>query len=93
MKTYKEIRTLGFFDMRALCIRQNWCTHMGNEEYGALLERADADNLTTEDIVWLTERICEASDMHPGCYTAEEFFDHVAFEILDACRVVLVREN
>ena len=93
MSNYKEIRRLGCCDMRALCIKHDWCTHMDNDEYRVLLDRAECDNLTTEDIVWLANTICNASDIPGGMRMRDEFFEFVAFEILDACSTVLVKKN
>lgn len=68
MNRYKEIRTLTAYNLRALCIRQNWYTRGDNAEYEHLLYDL-ADNkphLTTEDIIEIAEDIAAHSSLQDG---------------------------
>lgn len=59
MNSYKEIRTLTAYNLRELCIRQNWYTRGDNAEYEHLLYdlAASKPHLTTEDIIEIAEDI------------------------------------
>lgn len=68
MNRYKEIRTLTAYNLRALCIRQNWYTVGDNAEYEHLLyDLADSKpHLTTQDIIEIAEDIAAHSDLQDG---------------------------
>ena len=68
MNRYKEIRTLTAYNLRALCIRQNWYTRGDNAEYEHLLyDLADSKpNLTTQDIIEIAEDIAAHSHLQDG---------------------------
>lgn len=68
MSSYKEIRTLTAYNLRELCIRQNWYTCGDNAEYEHLLyDLADSKpHLTTQDIINIAEDIAVHSDLKDG---------------------------
>ena len=68
MSSYKEIRTLTAYSLRALCIRQNWYTRGDNAEYEHLLyDLADSKpNLPTQDIIEIAEDIAAHSHLQDG---------------------------
>ena len=84
MSSYKEIRTLTAYSLRALCIRQNWYTGGDNAEYKHLLyDLADSKlHLTTEDIIKIAEDIAAHSNLQDG-YDIEG----IAWEVNRACNV------
>ncbi len=84
MSNYKEIRTLSAYNLRELCIRQNWYTGGDNAEYEHLLYDL-ADNkthLTTEDIIKIAEDSAAHSTLRDG-YDIEG----IAWEVNRACNV------
>lgn len=84
MSSYKEIRTLTAYSLRALCIRQNWYTRGDNAEYEHLLyDLADSKlHLTTEDIIEIAEDIAAHSNLQDGYDVAG-----IAWEVNRACNV------
>lgn len=84
MNRYIEIRHLTAYDLRGLCIRQNWYTGGGNAEYEHLLyDLADSKpHLTTEDIIEIAEDIAAHSTLRDG-YNIEG----IAWEVNRICNV------
>ena len=84
MNRYKEIRTLTAYNLRSLCIRQNWYTCGDNAEYEHLLyDLADSKpHLTTEDIIEIAEDIAAHSNLQ-NSYDIEG----IAWEVNRACNV------
>ena len=84
MDRYKEVRTLTAYNLRELCIRQNWYTCGDNAEYEHLLYdlAASKSHLTTEDIIEIAEDIAAHSALR-------EFYDigGIAWEVNRACNV------
>ena len=62
---YKEVRVLGAMQLRGLCIEKDWYTKGTNREYSALLEMANRENITTDDIVEMATDIMEHSEINP----------------------------
>ena len=87
MNRYKEIRTLTAYNLRALCIRQNWYTRGDNAEYEHLLYdlAGGKPHLTTEDIIEIAEDIAA----HSAPSDFRECFDigGIAWEVNRACNV------
>lgn len=92
MNRYKEIRTLTAYNLRELCIRQNWYTCGDNDEYEHLLYdlAANKPNLTTEDIIEIAEDIVAHSDPRDlrECYD----IGGIAWEVNRACNVSFVEQ-
>lgn len=84
MSRYIEIRHLTAYDLRGLCIRQNWYTGGDNAEYEHLLyDLADSKpHLTTEDIIEIAEDIAAHSTLRDG-YDIEG----IAWEVNRICNV------
>ena len=84
MNRYIEIRHLTAYDLRGLCIRQNWYTGGDNAEYEHLLyDLADSKpHLTTEDIIEIAEDIAAHSPLRDG-YNIEG----IAWEVNRICNV------
>ena len=84
MNRYIEIRHLTAYDLRGLCIRQNWYTGGDNAEYEHLLyDIADSKpHLTTEDIIEIAEDIAAHSALRDG-YNIEG----IAWEVNRICNV------
>lgn len=89
MNRYKEIRTLTAYNLRALCIRQNWYTRGDNAEYEHLLyDLADSKpHLTTQDIIEIAEDIAAHSHLQDGYDVAG-----IAWEVNRACNVSFERQ-
>jgi hypothetical protein len=87
MSSYKEIRTLTAYNLRELCIRQNWYTCGDNAEYEHLLYdlAGGKPHLTTEDIIEIAEDIAA----HSAPSDFRECFDigGIAWEVNRACNV------
>ena len=58
---YKEVRRLGADSLRMLCIARSWYTLGNNEEYSNLLDMANREHITTDDIVEIATDIIEHS--------------------------------
>lgn len=63
----KEIRTLSAFDLRNLCIRQNWFTKATNPEYDRFLTRTrkrngDYIHMTADRLLTLALEVQQYSD-------------------------------
>ena len=84
MNRYIEIRHLTAYDLRGLCIRQNWYTGGDNAEYEHLLyDLADSKpHLTTEDIIEIAEDIAAHSTLRDGYNT-----ERIAWEVNRICNV------
>ena len=84
---YKEIRTLTAYNLRELCIRQNWYTYGDNAEYEHLLYdlAANKPNLTTEDIIEIAEDI--AAHSAPSGFLELYDIGGIAWEVNRACNV------
>lgn len=84
---YKEIRTLTAYNLRELCIRQNWYTYGDNAEYEHLLYdlTASKSHLTTEDIIEIAEDIAA----HSAPSDLREYYDigGIAWEVNRVCNV------
>ena len=89
MNRYIEIRHLTAYDLRGLCIRQNWYTGGDNAEYEHLLyDLADSKpHLTTEDIIEIAEDIAAHSTLRDG-YNIEG----IAWEVNRICNVSFVEQ-
>ena len=87
MNRYIEIRHLTAYDLRGLCIRQNWYTGGDNAEYEHLLYdlAGGKPHLTTEDIIEIAEDIAA----HSAPSDFRECFDigGIAWEVNRACNV------
>ncbi len=87
MSSYKEIRTLSAYNLRELCIRQNWYTCGDNAAYEHLLYDLAASklHLTTEDIIEIAEDIVA----HSAPSGLRECYDigGIAWEVNRACNV------
>ena len=84
MNRYIEIRHLTAYDLRGLCIRQNWYTGGDNAEYEHLLYdlAGGKPHLTTEDIIEIAEDIVAHSTLRDG-YNIEG----IAWEVNRICNV------
>ena len=71
--TFEEIRKINYSDLRNLCIKENWCNKMTDDQYSEMLEEfSHIPNLSTEDIQRLAERIAvftEFEDTGSSCLT------------------------
>ena len=88
MPTYKETRRLSVSALRALCIREDWYTRGGNEEYDHLLQdlAGNRPHLDTAGIIAIAEDI--AAHTSPGKHWTVE---DIAFEVARACHVTFER--
>lgn len=77
---YKEIRKVSLYNLSQLCCEQEWFTNGTTKEYERLLRYSEKENITTDDIVEMAERIIEHSDLHPDMQ-----FTDVMFAIGDIC--------
>lgn len=80
---YKERRIIGAEKLRAVCIEHNWYNAGNSRDYARLLEMADKENITTDDIVEIASDIIEHSGM------SVDEFNHVAFVVANAAIVFL----
>lgn len=86
--TYKETRTISASNLRSLCIRKDWYTRGGNDEYEhLLLDLAEGkENLTTDDIIQIAEDIAAHSNL-PDDYDIE----CIAWEVNRACNISFIK--
>ena len=88
---YKEVRRLGSMELRALCIKEDWYTGGTNEEYANLLDMANRENVTTDDIVEMATDIYEHSEVamdklkRAAGYDIGECLKHIMFAIAERC--------
>lgn len=88
---YREIRTLSPYDLRSLCITEDYCTDATNAEYEAILNMARKPNITTDDIVEIATAIVEHSETAFENFVRccglgkSDFYLHVMFGIADKC--------
>lgn len=89
-KNYKEIRKISAYDLRQLCIDNNWYTAGDNEEYDHLLiDLADSkENLSTADIIEIADDIMQHSHMHPDYQITD-----VAFAVARIANTFFVEES
>lgn len=84
----KETRILNHNDLRSLCIAKDWYTFGTNDEYAEILDFASANEMTTENLVFIANNIIEHSnpkrfaDCEPNGTTAIQY---VLFELSEAC--------
>ena len=79
---YTETRKLFAYDLRALCIRNNWFTRADCQQYDEFLSRASAlANVTTDDLAALAEIVSEYSD------TDGAEIEDIMFDLAAACTV------
>ncbi|WP_298029639.1 hypothetical protein [uncultured Dysosmobacter sp.] len=90
MSNYKEIRRLSAYDLRALCITQNWYTRGTQQEYSHLLYdlAAHKSHLTTQDIIEIAQDILTHSELPDG-YDAGA----IAWEVNRVCNVCFIQEQ
>ena len=61
---YKETRKMLSWDLRKLCINNDWYESGDAEDYSNLLEKVDSlENITTDDIVEIATDIMEHSEI------------------------------
>lgn len=89
---YREVRTLTAYDLRNLCIAEDWCTGATNEEYSKILDLARGKaNITTDDIVEIATAIVEHSETALEGYTRcsgmgrSDFYLHIMYLIAEKC--------
>ena len=84
---YTETRTISYFDLRSLCIRNQWFTHADCQQYDAFLSKAyKLENITTDDLVELATDVMEWSD------TDDAECEDIMWEIANACNVCFRRD-
>lgn len=76
-----ETRILGHERLRRLCVDFEWCNSVDADTYNDLLTFADKKNITTDDIVYIAEKIDE--------YTSENDYNGnitaICFEVARGC--------
>ena len=82
---YTEKRILSKESLRRLCIDEGYFTRGTSEEYDAFLKLADKENITTDDIFIIAERIAKYSRR------TEETITAIMFRIARVC-VTLFQE-
>lgn len=82
---YREIRKMGSDSLRALCIKENWYTRGNNEEYAKLLDMADRENITTDDIVEIATEIIDKSDMDFALCPLGAIYTNVMYKLGKIC--------
>jgi hypothetical protein len=88
---YKEVRHLGASQLRALCIKEDWYTGGTVNEYGNLLDMAERENITTDDIVEMATDIYEHSEeamnrlKRAAGYDMSDCLKHIMFAIAERC--------
>lgn len=79
-----ETRTLSYFDLRTLCIRNQWFTHADCRQYDDFLSKADKlENVTMDDLAELAADVMKWSDTDGA--ELEDIMD----ELASACTVHL----
>lgn len=81
-----ERRILGWNQLRNLCINNGWCDLMDVETYNTLLEVADSENVTTENIFWLSVKIYHGTKYYrEQGLDSKECIEDIAYEIGCKC--------
>ena len=82
---YHEVRHMHLDSLRNLCIKENWCTSASSDQYKALLDMTEIENITTDDIVEMAVLIMEYSGMS---ITGGDF-DNVCFNLFQICNTFI----
>ena len=88
---YREVRRLGSMELRSLCIKEDWYTGGTNEEYAVLMDMANRENITTDDIVEMATDIYEHSESamdrlkRAAGYDIGDCLKHIMFAIAERC--------
>ena len=85
---YSETRTISYFDLRNLCIINNWFTHADCRQYDEFLTKAgNLKNITTDDLVELATDVMEWND------TDGAECEDIMWELAHACNVCFRRDD
>ncbi len=84
---YAETRQISSSTLRSVCIREDWFNAGTNEEYAALLNKADEiANVTIDDLVELATIILEHSNIRNHYCSDDEYFCNMLYILAnDAC--------
>lgn len=79
--------------VRAMCIRQNYCTECDNKQYGNLLRECQTA-VTLDDILNIAEQIMQYSDSERlmreyGC-DETELLESICFNLLNDCIYITI---
>lgn len=77
-------------EIRAVCIKQDWCFQMTNEEYSAMLDKADKLDISeTDKVLEIAEDIFKHSDpegmMRQYNATEAEAVENICCFLLNDC--------
>ncbi len=76
-----ENRFLSPYDLRSVCIENDWYTKGDNEEYSALMDKASiCKNITTNNLYEIARNICEHSNMR-GYWNEKEAIEGIMFSL------------
>lgn len=86
---YIETRTMSAYELRRLCIKNNWYTHGTNEEYMQLFAKLRDENhmaveMTTEKLVELAEDIYRHSDAN-DCIDGFLEIPFILYDLVKIC--------
>lgn len=82
---YHEVRHMHWDSLRALCIKENWCTNASSDQYKELLDMTETENITTDDIVEMATLIMEYS----GMSIHGDDFSNVCFNLFQICNTFI----
>ena len=89
----KTTRYMTSEKVRALCIKQNYCTNCNNYQYGNLLGMCQAA-VNDNDVLRIAEQIMEYSDtetlMKQACCTKTELLTAICYNLLNDCTYTIV---
>lgn len=90
MKT-KITKTLSAYDVRKMCIRNEWYTHGNNEDYSKMLNYVDTvDNWTESKVLKVAKDIVKHSNNR--IFSSDiEFMEVVLFEIYNNTMIYCIR--
>lgn len=88
---FVETRRMDWHKVRHVCIREDWCTGMTNDQYGRMLDMADNfENVTQTELAQIAEQISAGSspDLAARCdCTQDEYVCHIMFVLTAECCV------
>lgn len=86
---YTEKRTLSVDDLRNLCIEEEWYTNGTNREYKKLFTKCNKKNLTTNDIVQITNDIYFHTYWEDRREREQDLLNFIRTKIISKCKTII----
>lgn len=86
---FTETRRMDWYKVRHVCIRENWCTGMTNDQYARMLDMAESfENVTEVELAQIAEQISAGSspDLAAQCdCTQDEYICNIMYVLAADC--------